>query len=124
MPVASVDTTFRECLCQSPEFTLLRVQDSASKRFRKRLRELREHREWTQEQAAEACSIGYKLYQLYELGIKSNPGLVTLERIAGGFGLDVAEFLGSTFPRTARRRIRAAKGPPARKTRPHRGMKE
>jgi transcriptional regulator with XRE-family HTH domain len=100
------------------------VQDSASTRFKKRLRKLRESREWTQEQAAEACGIGYKLYQLYELGIKSNPGLVTLERIAGGFGLDVSEFLAPTLPKTARRRIRTAKGPPTRKTKPHRGMKQ
>jgi transcriptional regulator with XRE-family HTH domain len=41
--------------------------------------------------AAEACGIGYKLYQLYELGIKRNPGLVTLEKIARGFRLEIYE---------------------------------
>jgi transcriptional regulator with XRE-family HTH domain len=44
---------------------------------------------WTQEKAAEACGIGHKVFQLYELGIKTNPGLLTLEKIAGSFGLEV-----------------------------------
>jgi len=48
---------------------------------------------WTQEKAAESCGIGYKLYQLYELGIKTNPGLLTLEKIAKGFGLGIHELL-------------------------------
>jgi transcriptional regulator with XRE-family HTH domain len=69
------------------------VQEPVSTRFKKRLRQLRLTRGWTQEQAAEACGIGYKLYQLYELGIKANPGLLTLQKVAKGFGLDVSEFL-------------------------------
>jgi len=82
------------------------VQDSASERFRKRLRELRKSREWTQEQAAEACGIDYKLYQFYELGIRANPGLVMLEKIAKGFGLDVSEFLAPNLPKTTARKKR------------------
>jgi transcriptional regulator with XRE-family HTH domain len=82
------------------------VEYSAAVRFRKTLRELRQSRQWTQEQAAEACGIGYKLYQLYELGIKKNPGLRTLEKIAGGFGLDLAA-LFSTPTRKRRRRRKA-----------------
>ena len=85
------------------------MQDSVSVKFRKRLRELRKKRGWTQEQAAEACGIGYKLYQLYELGIKTNPGLLTIERIARGFGLNVSEFFASTFPKTVRHQIRRAR---------------
>jgi transcriptional regulator with XRE-family HTH domain len=69
------------------------VQEPASIRFKKRLRELRLACRWTQEKAAEACGIGYKLYQLYELGIKKNPGLLTLEKIAKGFGLELHELL-------------------------------
>jgi transcriptional regulator with XRE-family HTH domain len=69
------------------------VEESASISFKNRLRELRLACRWTQEKAAEACGIGYKLYQLYELGIKPNPGLLTLERIAKGFGLGVHELL-------------------------------
>jgi transcriptional regulator with XRE-family HTH domain len=69
------------------------VEESASVSFRKRLRELRLACRWTQEKAAESCGIGYKLYQLYELGIKTNPGLLTLEKIAKGFGLGIHELL-------------------------------
>jgi transcriptional regulator with XRE-family HTH domain len=88
------------------------VQNSASERFRKRLRELRKSREWTQEEAAEACGIDYKLYQFYELGIKANPGLLTLEKIAGGFGLDISDLLARTLPKAGRRQqcgIKASK---------------
>jgi transcriptional regulator with XRE-family HTH domain len=69
------------------------VEKSASISFKKRLRELRLACRWTQEKATEACGIGYKLYQLYELGIKANPGLRTLEKIAKGFGLEIHELL-------------------------------
>jgi transcriptional regulator with XRE-family HTH domain len=84
------------------------VKQSASTRFKKRLRELRESRGWTQEKAAEACGVGYKLYQLYELGIKRNPGLLTLERIAAGYDLDISGLLAPTFSRAARRTQPAA----------------
>jgi transcriptional regulator with XRE-family HTH domain len=69
------------------------VQHDISKKFSDRLRQLRKARGWTQEQAATECDIGYKLYQLYELGIKRNPGLLTLQKIAAGFGLEVHELL-------------------------------
>ena len=69
------------------------MQSTAATRFKKRLRELRVERDWTQEKAAEACGVGYKLFQLYELGIKQNPGLLTLEKIARGFSLDVSQLL-------------------------------
>jgi len=96
------------------------VQESTANRFRKRLRELRECRKWTQEKAAEACGVGYKLYQLYELGIKPNPGLLTLEKIARGFQLDVSELLARRLPK-AERSVRhtgrtAAARRPKRKT--------
>jgi len=69
------------------------MAQSASALFKQRLRELRTAKNWTQEQAAEACGIGYKLFQLYELGIKKNPGLLTLEKLAQGFGMPLHEFL-------------------------------
>ena len=75
------------------------VQNVASNRFKKRLRELRVKCGWTQERAAESCGIGYKLYQLYELGIKQNPGLLTLEKIANGYGLHISELLAPNFPK-------------------------
>ena len=69
------------------------MRNSASKLFQKRIRDLRQSRGWTQEHAAEACGIGYKLYQLYEIGIKKNPGLLTLEKIARGYELELHELL-------------------------------
>jgi len=72
---------------------------------------MRVKRNWTQEKAAEACGIGYKLYQLYELGIKRNPGLLNLEKIARGFGIGIHELLAPTFPK-----IRAAKPAAKRKS--------
>lgn len=69
------------------------MEELAAISFKKRLKELRLACRWTQEKAAESCGIGYKLYQLYELGIKTNPGLRTLEKIASGFGLEVHELL-------------------------------
>lgn len=86
------------------------MQESVSTQFKKKLRALRKARGWTQEVAAEKCGVGYKLFQLYELGIKQNPGLLTLGKIAHGFGLDVSELLTPDLPkarmpaRKARRR--------------------
>jgi Predicted transcriptional regulators len=79
------------------------VNESVSIRFQRRLRQLRKRRGWTQEQAAEICGVGYKLYQLYELGVKRNPGLLTLEKIADGYDLDVSELLSPSFPKLSRR---------------------
>jgi transcriptional regulator with XRE-family HTH domain len=79
------------------------VKKSAAKLFQERLRQLRKARDWTQEQTAEQCGIGYKLYQLYELGIKQNPGLRSLEKIAAGFGLETHELLTPTFPQKRRK---------------------
>jgi Predicted transcriptional regulators len=84
-------------------FTLQWVNESVSIRFQRRLRQLRKRRGWTQEQAAEICGVGYKLYQLYELGVKRNPGLLTLEKIADGYDLDVSELLSPSFPKLSRR---------------------
>lgn len=78
------------------------MEKAISVRFKKRLRELRLAKNWTQEQAAEKCSIGYKLFQLYELGVKDNPGLLTLEKIANGFGIEVYELLAPSFPKITR----------------------
>jgi transcriptional regulator with XRE-family HTH domain len=78
------------------------VQSPAAKYFANRLRELRKQRSWTQEQAAENCRIGYKLYQLYELGIKNNPGLLTLEKIANGYGIGLRQLFRSIPPKARR----------------------
>ena len=85
------------------------MNESGPIRFQRRLRQLRKERGWTQEKAAENCGIGYKLYQLYELGIKRNPGLLTLEKIAAGYGLDVCELLAESSPTPNPRMKTAAK---------------
>jgi len=82
------------------------MQSSASALFANRIRTLREERHWTQEKAAESCGLDYKLYQFYELGIKNNPGLKTLEKIAIGFGIQLHELLvpaSPTIPRKQRK---------------------
>ena len=79
------------------------MKKSAAKLFQERLRQLRKERGWTQEQTAEQCGIGYKLYQLYELGIKQNPGLTSMEKLAAGFGLEIYELLTPKFPQNRRK---------------------
>jgi transcriptional regulator with XRE-family HTH domain len=59
---------------------------------------------WTQERTAEKCCIGYKLYQLYELGVKQNPGLLTLEKIARGFDLEIHELFLPSKPSSKSRK--------------------
>jgi len=71
------------------------VHKSAPEIFRLRLKKLRKERGWTQEKAAEICGISSKVFQFYELGVKSNPGLRTLDKIANGFGVKPYEFLKS-----------------------------
>ena len=75
------------------------MQESSSIRFKRRLRELRRQKNWSQEQAAELCGIGQKMFQLYELGVKDNPSLKQLEKIARGFGLDISELLAPKLPK-------------------------
>ena len=81
------------------------MENPAAKLFRERIRQLREDRGWTQEQAAEHCGVGYKLYQLYEQGRKDNPGLRSLEKLAAGFGLKIHELLNPSV-RKGRRKPR------------------
>jgi len=76
---------------------------------------LRKARGWTQEIAAEKCGIGYKLFQLYELGIKQNPGLLTLEKIGRGFGLDISELLAPNFAKKPLRARTSSQTRPKRK---------
>jgi len=39
------------------------------------------------------------MFQLYELGVKDNPSLKQIEKIALGFGIGVHELLGPNFPK-------------------------
>jgi len=67
------------------------VVESASFLFRKRLKILRRELGVTQEQFAERAKISYKVYQHIEAGRRPNPRLSTLEKLANGLGVGVAE---------------------------------
>lgn len=68
---------------QSPRFA------AEAKALGERVRELREARGWTLERAAEAANLDLKHLQKIEAA-KLNPTLVTLVRLAEGFGTTVA----------------------------------
>jgi transcriptional regulator with XRE-family HTH domain len=78
------------------------VPESAPDNFRRRIRQLRERRGWSQEKAGEVCGLGEKMFQLYELGIKDNPGLRTVEKIARGLGVEAWELLTPEPPKRKR----------------------
>lgn len=68
------------------------MPESASKLFKRRLKELRKERGWSQEEAAERCELSAKVWQFYETGLKDNPGLKTIGKICEGFGISIADF--------------------------------
>jgi transcriptional regulator with XRE-family HTH domain len=76
------------------------MAQSASLLFRERIRELRRLKNLTQAEAAEICGLGDKMFQQYEVGIKTNPGLLTLEKISRGFGIELHELLAPELPAT------------------------
>src|SRR5579875_470386 len=110
-------TTFSECLCQSFHFILLCLEESASVSIRKRLGKLRLACRWMQEKAAESCGIGYKLYQLYELGIKTNPVCSRLKKSPKDLGLGFTNCL----PRFRRSSLALANLPVHRRKSPPNG---
>ena len=77
--------------------------------FRERIRELRRLRNWTQAEAAEVCGLGDKMFQQYEAGIKTNPGLQTLEKISRGFGVEVHDLFAPELSATTAAAIRNSK---------------
>jgi transcriptional regulator with XRE-family HTH domain len=78
---------------QSPRFT------AEAKALGDRVRELREARGWTLERAAEASNLDLKHLQKVEAG-KLNLTLVTLVRIAEGFGEPMAALFKPAKPRS------------------------
>lgn len=64
----------------------------------KRLRQLRRRHGLTQEQFAETAGISYKFYQQIEAGRKKQIWLDTVERLAGGFGLEAWQLLAPDEP--------------------------
>lgn len=84
---------------------------AASQFLRKRLRQLREAAELTQEEYAELAGIPYKVYQHIEAGRRPNPRLSTLEKLAQGFGLTVNDLFAFRIPkpRPSKRRRKTVK---------------
>lgn len=69
-------------------------------RLLERLRALRVHHGLSQEGFAEIAGMSYKHYQAIEAGRKPDLRLSTLDRLASAYGIEVAELLGSRFPKT------------------------
>lgn len=65
-----------------------------------RLRELRKRHALTQEQFSELSGIGYKYYQLIEIGKRIDVRLSTLEKLSAVYGIGVHELLAPTIPKT------------------------
>jgi len=63
-----------------------------------RLRALRAKHRLTQEGFAELAGLGYKHYQLVEIGKKPDLRLSTLERIASAYGIGVHQLLAPRMP--------------------------
>jgi transcriptional regulator with XRE-family HTH domain len=74
----------------------------AGKSLVARLRQLRKQQGLTQEQFAELSGIGYKYYQLLELGKRIDLRLSTIEKLAKAYGIQVHELLGPTLPKVRR----------------------
>ena len=88
--------TERAKLYRSPAYREL------TKHLALNIRRLREAHDWTQETAAEHCEIAPRMLQAIEAG-EVNATLVTIVRLATGFGVEV----GQLFTRPTSRAERA-----------------
>lgn len=75
-----------------------------------RLRQLRDAHGLTQEQFAEMSGISYKYYQAVEAGRKRELRLLTLERLAGAYGIEPWQLLAPAAPKTKASRKRLPGG--------------
>src|SRR5262245_22734633 len=57
-------------------------------------RRLRGERGWTQEEASEACGLGFQHYQTIEAG-RGNLTLTTLARLSKGFGVEPVDLVAA-----------------------------
>ncbi len=65
-----------------------------SKGLGQMLRMLREEKGWTQEELAEKASVERSYLAKLETGVKQNPSLLVLKRLAKSLRVPVAELLG------------------------------
>lgn len=68
--------------------------------LRKRLKELREFHDLTQEQVAEISGFNYKYYQDIELGRKVDLKLSTIERLIKIYSINLHKFFSPKIPKT------------------------
>lgn len=64
---------------------------TTAQKLAKRIKELRIERGWTQEEAAKRCGIKYKYYQEHEGSNPRDIRLSTMEKIAKGFSIELAD---------------------------------
>lgn len=77
------------------------VASSSASLLLKNIKRLRERHGLTQERVAEIAGIDYKFYQSIETGRRPNVTLLTLDQIAGVYGLLGHSLISSRIPRTA-----------------------
>jgi transcriptional regulator with XRE-family HTH domain len=65
-----------------------------------RLRELRKRHSISQEQCSELTGISYKYYQMVEAGRRIDLRLSTLQKLAGGYGIQAHELIAPEMPNT------------------------
>ncbi len=64
---------------------------TSAQKLAKRIKELRIERGWTQEEAAKRCGIKYKYYQEHESSKPRDMRLSTMEKLAEGFDISIAD---------------------------------
>jgi len=67
------------------------MASKASKKLSVTLKRLRQERGWTQQEAASQCRIKYKYYQEHESSKPRDVRLSTLEKLATGFDIPLAD---------------------------------
>ena len=78
----------------------------------RRLRELREANDLTQEAFAELAGMGYKYYQAVEAGRKKELRVSTLEKLAAAYGIELWELLAPPMPKVRLTAAPKRKRPP------------
>lgn len=80
----------------------------------RRLRELRDANDLTQEAFAELAGTGYKYYQAVEAGRKKELRVSTLEKFAAAYGIELWELLAPQMPQVRLTAAPKRKRPPKR----------
>jgi len=86
-----------------------------ARRLAVHVRDNRDRKKWSQEEAAYLCGLGLRILQRVE-GAQVMASLTTIARLAAGFGVDATQLLAATDKAPAQRnRGRPSKGRASRK---------